>query len=103
MAYKCERRIIYDGEEITIGQCETCKYEKLASAEEPCFVCGNGASDCPLYGQDLNEKACANCKWEEIGSVDDDKKSKICLTEDCPFQDGNPCAAAETCGGFEGE
>jgi len=28
---------------------------------------------------------------------------KFCLTEDCPFQIGMPCEAAETCGGYEGE
>ena len=29
--------------------------------------------------------------------------AKICLTEDCPYQDGQPCKAAEGCGGYEGE
>ena len=27
---------------------------------------------------------------------------KICITEDCPYQKGNPCEAAEGCGGYEG-
>ena len=30
------------------------------------------------------------------------KPQLICLTEDCPYQQGNPCEAAEGCGGFEG-
>lgn len=30
------------------------------------------------------------------------ERAKICLTEDCPYQKGNPCEAAEGCGGFEG-
>lgn len=30
------------------------------------------------------------------------KGAKYCLTEDCPYQKGNPCEAAEGCGGYEG-
>ena len=30
------------------------------------------------------------------------EREKICITEDCPYQKGNPCEAAEGCGGFEG-
>lgn len=28
---------------------------------------------------------------------------KRCMTEDCPYQKGDPCEAADVCGGFEGE
>lgn len=28
---------------------------------------------------------------------------KHCMTEDCPYQKGDPCETAEGCGGFEGE
>lgn len=31
------------------------------------------------------------------------ERAKICLAEDCPYQKGNPCEAAEGCGGYEGE
>jgi len=67
MAYKCERNIIREGEETTIDQCETCRHEKLASAEWPCSECSNNELYCPLYGPGVDETACEIGKWEEIG------------------------------------
>jgi len=29
-------------------------------------------------------------------------KGKVCASKDCSYQQGNPCEAAEGCGGFEG-
>lgn len=42
----------------------------------------------------LNEDFCSYGKRKP--------EPKICLTEDCPYQKGNPCEAAEGCGGYEG-
>jgi hypothetical protein len=38
-----------------------------------------------------------------FGERNENKEIQICLTEDCPYQKGNPCEAWETCGGFEGK
>ena len=31
-----------------------------------------------------------------------EENAMYCMTEDCPYQKGEPCTAAEGCGGFEG-
>lgn len=69
----------------------------------------NGVRRCPHCGDRLTFadivlgfKHCNKCgqaiDWNNTNS----ETQKHCLTEDCPYQKGDPCEAAETCGGYEG-
>lgn len=64
--------------------------------------------NCEFYGMETYD-AFMNCKLsghargeKDYCSMAERKEQLICLTEDCPYQTGNPCEAAEGCGGFEG-
>ena len=53
-----------------------------------------------MSGQEIRMVMERLCEYEDEAELKD--REKICLTEDCPYQKGNPCEAAEGCGGFEG-
>lgn len=81
------------------------KVEALQTVDaEPVVYC----KDCVLHGGCTFEDMFVGiCHLEKafccVGKRKENKDIPICLTEDCPYQKGNPCEAWETCGGFEGD
>lgn len=88
---------IEQGKLVEVVRCSECKYSRALNKEEA-QVYLEGISMCrntecgqePVWGNDF----CSDGEYRDI--------AKICLTEDCPYQQGNPCEAAEGCGGYEG-
>lgn len=53
-----------------------------------------------MSGQEIRMVMERLCEYEDEAELKE--RAKICFTEDCSYQTGNPCEAAEGCGGFEG-
>lgn len=88
---------IEQGKLVPVVRCSECKYSRALNKDEAQIylegisMCRN--TECgqePVWGNDF----CSDGEYRDI--------AKICLTEDCPYQKGNPCEAAEGCGGYEG-
>lgn len=75
---------------VLVVRCEDCHHAHKYKHESPYVYCMHHGMT--KYQNDF----CSN-------GINENKEIQICLTEDCPYQKGNPCEAWETCGGFEGK
>lgn len=75
---------------VLVVRCKDCHHAHKYKHESPYVYCVHHGMT--KYQNDF----CSN-------GINENKDIPICLTEDCPYQKGNPCEAWETCGGFEGK
>lgn len=66
------------------NDCLTCKHKDSAAGAAICKSCTIRGNEPPT-------------NWEQ-----EEMQGLYCLTEDCPYQNGMPCASAGVCGGYEG-
>ena len=82
---------IEQGKLVEVVYCKECEcWEEIG---------GFGVGSCTDFHANKNHSARDMDRFCAYGKR---KEPKICITEDCPYQQGNPCEAAEGCGGYEG-